>query len=371
MEVLRRAGELEAAGHDVIHMEVGEPDFPTPEPILRAGREAIAATPMSYTPALGIAPLRSAIAAHYRDRFAVDVDPQRVIVTSGSSAALLLTLGLVLDAGDEVLMGDPSYPCNRHFVTFVDGVATLVPTDASTGYQVTADLLQRAWSDRTRAVITASPSNPTGTSITQDEIGRIAALCADREAAFVADEIYQGLTYGHEPHTALSVSDDAYVINSFSKYFQMTGWRLGWLVAPPGVTRDVEKLAQNLYICAPTPSQHAALAAFTPETTAILEQRRRELHTRRDALLAALPSIGFDVRVVPDGAFYIYCDVSAITADSFAFTQRVLEQAHVAITPGRDFGIAAPERHLRIAYTQPVPRLLEAVDRIAKVLERT
>jgi aspartate/methionine/tyrosine aminotransferase len=368
MEVLRRAGELEAAGHDVIHMEVGEPDFPTPQPIVRAAQTALGETAMTYTPALGIPALRAAIAAHYGERFGIDIDPARIVVTNGSSAALLLALGLVLDAGDEVLMGDPTYPCNRHFVTFVDGVATLVPTDANTGYQVTADLLSGAWTERTRAVITASPSNPTGTSIATDELGRIAALCGAHGASFIADEIYQGLTYGHEPHTALAVTDSAYVVNSFSKYFQMTGWRLGWLVAPPGVTRDIEKLAQNLYICPPTLSQHAALAAFAPETIAILEERRRELQARRDALLTALPSIGFEVRVVPDGAFYIYCDVSGITDDSFAFAGRVLEQAHVAITPGRDFGVAAPKRHVRIAYTQPIPRLLEAVERIAAVL---
>ncbi|HRC07281.1 MAG TPA: pyridoxal phosphate-dependent aminotransferase [Miltoncostaeales bacterium] len=368
MEVLRRAGELEAAGHDVIHMEVGEPDFPTPQPIVRAAQTALGETAMTYTPALGIPALRAAIAAHYGERFGIDIDAARIVVTNGSSAALLLALGLVLDAGDEVLMGDPTYPCNRHFVTFVDGVATLVPTDANTGYQVTADLLSGAWTERTRAVITASPSNPTGTSIATDELGRIAALCGAHGASFIADEIYQGLTYGHEPHTALAVTDSAYVVNSFSKYFQMTGWRLGWLVAPPGVTRDIEKLAQNLYICPPTLSQHAALAAFAPETIAILEERRRELQARRDALLTALPSIGFEVRVVPDGAFYIYCDVSGITDDSFAFAGRVLEQAHVAITPGRDFGVAAPKRHVRIAYTQPIPRLLEAVERIAAVL---
>ena len=366
--MLRRAGELEADGHDVIHMEVGEPDFPTPEPIVRAAQAALSSTPMAYTPALGIPALRDTIAAHYAERFGVDVDPARIVVTNGSSAALLLALGLVLDTGDEVLMGDPTYPCNRHFVTFVDGIATLVPTDADTGYQVTADLLAAVWTDRTRAVITASPSNPTGTSIAGDELRRIAALCSDRGASFIADEIYQGLTYGHEPHTALAVTDDAYVVNSFSKYFQMTGWRLGWLVAPPGASRDIEKLAQNLYICPPTVSQHAALAAFTPATIAILEDRRRELQARRDALLAALPAIGFDVRVIPDGAFYIYCDVSGITDDSFAFAARVLEQAHVAITPGRDFGMAAPKRHVRIAYTQPIPRLLEAVERIATVL---
>lgn len=367
MEVLRRAGELEAAGHDVIHLEVGEPDFPTPEPIVAAAQRALGAIPMSYTPALGLDGLRVAIADHYAARFGVAVPAERIVVTSGSSAALLLALGLVLDAGDDVLIGDPGYPCNRHFVTFVDGRPILVPTDAATGYQVTAPLLDDAWTPSTRAVITASPSNPTGTSIPIGELGAIAELCRRRGATMIADEIYQGLTYGHDPHTVLARTDGAFVVNSFSKYFQMTGWRVGWLVAPPGMTREIEKLAQNLYICAATPSQHAALAAFAPQTTAILEARRGELQDRRDALLAALPAIGFDVRAIPDGAFYIYCDVSRVTDDSFAFAARVLEEAHVAITPGRDFGVAAPQRHIRIAYTQPVPRLLEAVERIRRL----
>lgn len=368
MEVLRRAGELEAAGHDVIHLEVGEPDFPTPEPIVAAATRALGGEAMRYTPALGIHPLRAQIAQHYAERFGVVVDPERVIVTSGSSAALLMALGTVLDAGDEVLIGDPGYPCNRHFATFVDAVPRLVPTDAADGYQVNADLLAAHWTPATRAVITASPSNPTGTSISPHQLTQVAKLCTDRNATLIADEIYQGLTYGHAPTTALAVTDQAYVVNSFSKYFQMTGWRLGWLVVPAGATREIEKLAQNLYICAPTPSQYAALAAFTPQTIAILEERRLELQNRRDALLQALPEIGFQVRVVPDGAFYIYCDVSDITDDSFAFAADLLERAHVALTPGRDFGTAAPERHLRIAYTQPVPRLLEAVQRIADAL---
>lgn len=368
MEVLRRAHELEAAGHDVIHMEVGEPDFATPEPIVRAAAAALADTPMTYTAALGLPALREAIAEHYRVRFDVRVPSERIVVTSGSSAALLLALGLVLDTGDEVLIGDPGYPCNRHFVTFVGGQPRLIPTDAGSDYQLTARLLDDAWTERTRAVITASPSNPTGTSIPPGEQAAIQRLCEERDAALIADEIYQGLSYGHEPTTVLSHGDSAFVVNSFSKYFQMTGWRVGWLVAPPGVTREIEKLAQNLYICPPTPSQHAAVAAFSPETIAVLERRRDELRTRRDALLAALPAIGFDVRAIPDGAFYIYCDVSRITQDSFVLAERLLEEAHVAITPGRDFGTAAPQAHVRIAYTQPVPRLLEAVERIGVAL---
>lgn len=368
MEVLRRAQELEAAGHDVIHLEVGEPDFPTPDPIVRRATAALAAEPMSYTPALGLHPLREAISRHYDDRFGVEIDPHRVVVTAGSSAGLLMALGLTLDTGDEVLIGDPGYPCNRHFVTFVGGRPRLVPTDARTGYQVNAGILDRAWTPGTRAVITASPSNPTGTSIPDDDLAAIATFCDERGAALIADEIYQGLTYGHPPRTVLRHTDAAFVVNSFSKYFQMTGWRVGWLVLPDAAVREIEKLAQNLYICPPTIAQHAALAAFDDETIMILEERRTELAERRDALLAVLPSIGFQVKAVPDGAFYIYCDVSEVTDDSFTFAERILEEAHVAITPGRDFGVAAPERHIRIAYSQPIPRLREAIDRIARIV---
>ncbi len=368
MEVLRRAQELEAAGNDVIHLEVGEPDFPTPTPIVDRAHAALASEPMAYTPALGLGALRERIAEHYADRFGVTVDPWRVVVTSGSSAGLLLALGLILDPGDEVLIGDPGYPCNRHFVTFVGGTPRLVPTDARTRYQVTASVLDEAWTPRTRAVITASPSNPTGTSIDGEELAAIAGLCRDRDADLVADEIYQGLVYDHAPQTILRHTADAFVVNSFSKYFQMTGWRVGWLVLPDGAVREIEKLAQNLYICAPTISQHAATAAFDEATIAILEERREELAARRDALLAALPGIGFEVKAIPDGAFYVYCDVSSVTDDSFAFAERILEEAHVAITPGRDFGTAAPERHIRIAYSQPIPRLLEAVERIGRVV---
>lgn len=371
MEVLAHAHRMQAAGADVIHLEVGEPDFPTPQPIVDAAIRALNSSPMSYTPAIGLPQLREAICGYYADRYGLSVPVERIVVTAGSSAALLLALGLVLDVGDEALIGDPGYPCNRHFVTFVDAEAVLVPTDAETNYQVTAELLEAAWTSKTRAVIAASPSNPTGTLIEPHEWGRIAALCRSRGATLVADEIYQGLVYGREPHTILSLTDDAIVVNSFSKYFQMTGWRLGWLVVPDGLEREVEKLAQNLFICPSTPAQYAALAAFSPPTIEILESRRAELECRRDVLLAALPGIGFGVRARPDGAFYIYCDVGGITDDSFALARRILDQTAVAMTPGRDFGFAAPDRHMRIAYTQTVPRLEEAVDRIRRMLATT
>lgn len=368
MEVLAQAHRMQAGGADVIHLEVGEPDFPTPEPIVRAAIRALDSEPMFYTPALGLPPLREAISGFYSERHGLSVPVDRIVVTAGSSGALLLALGLVLDVGDEALTGDPGYPCNRHFVSFVDAEPVLVPTDAATDYQVTADLLAAAWTPRTRAVIAASPSNPTGTLIEPDEWVRIAALCRERGAMLVADEIYQGLVYGRRPTTVLSLTDDVIVVNSFSKYFQMTGWRLGWLVVPDGAAREIEKLAQNLFICPSTPAQHAALAAFAPEAIAILESRRMELEHRRDVLLAALPEIGFGIRARPDGAFYIYADVGDLTDDSFAFARRVLDRTAVAITPGRDFGFAAPDRHVRIAYTQPVPRLEEAIERIRRML---
>jgi aspartate/methionine/tyrosine aminotransferase len=367
MEVLAQAQRMQTAGHDVIHLEVGEPDFPTPAPVLEAATRALTDSPMFYTPALGLPQLREAIARHYQERLGVQIPVERIVVTAGSSAALLLALGLVLDVGDEALIGDPGYPCNRHFVSFLDAEPVLVHTDASTNYQVTADLLADAWTAQTRAVVAASPSNPTGTLIEQDEWARIAELCRARGATLVADEIYQGLVYGRDPETILSHVEDVFVVNSFSKYFQMTGWRLGWLVVPDGMTREIEKLAQNLFICPPTPAQYAALAAFAPETVQILEARRRELHERRDVLLGALPRLGFAIKARPDGAFYIYCDVSSVTDDSFAFARQVLERAAVAITPGRDFGIAAPDRHVRIAYTQTIPRLHEAVERIRRM----
>ncbi len=367
MEVLARAHELAAEGADVIHLEVGEPDFPTPGPIVDAAHAALRDRPMFYTPATGLPQLRQAIAEHYRTRFGVDVAPDRIVVTTGSSAALLLALGITIDPGDEVLIGDPGYPCNRHFVAFLDGVPVLVPTDADSRYQVSAPVLAPAWTSRTRAVIAASPSNPTGTLIEQAEWVDLAEQCRTNGATLIADEIYQGLVYGREPETVLSVADDVFIVNSFSKYFQMTGWRLGWLVVPEQYVREVEKVAQNLFICPPTPAQHAACAAFLPETIAILEERRQELEARRDTLVDALPGVGFAVRSRPDGAFYIYSDVSDVTDDSFAFARRILDEAHVAITPGRDFGVAAPERHMRIAYTQTQPRLREAVERIAAI----
>jgi aspartate/methionine/tyrosine aminotransferase len=364
MEIQTLARALEARGRDVIHLEIGEPDFRTPAPIVEAARRALDAVPMNYTSALGIPALREAIARFYRERYRVDVPAGRIVVTAGSSAALLLAFGVLLDPGDEVLLADPGYPCNRHFVSALGGRPRLVEVDARSRYQLTPALAAAAWTPRTRIAMVASPSNPTGTLVEPDEVAALAALARSRGATLLVDEIYHGLTYGRDARTALEAGEDVFVVNSFSKYFQMTGWRLGWMVAPQPYVREIEKLAQNLYISPSTLAQHAALAAFEPETIAILEARRRELRERRDRLLPALEALGFAIGARPEGAFYVYADCSGLTGDSFAFARRALEEAGVAFTPGRDFGFNAPERHIRIAYTQPVARLEEAVERL-------
>jgi len=368
MEIQTLARNLEAQGRDVIHLEIGEPDFTTPAPVVDAARRALDAMPMFYTSALGIPALREAISRFYRERYRVEVPAERIVVTAGSSAALLLAFGVLLDAGDEVLLSDPGYPCNRHFVHALGGLPRLVPVDSRSRYQLTPDLADEAWTPRTRIAMVASPSNPTGTLVEPGEIAALAAMARERGATLLVDEIYHGLTYGRDARTALEAGDDVFVINSFSKYFQMTGWRLGWLVAPRPYVRELEKLAQNLYISPSTLAQHAALAAFEPGTIAILEARRRELQARRDYLLPALEALGFRIGAKPEGAFYVYAECSALADDSFALAREALAKAGVAFTPGKDFGFNAPERHIRIAYTQPVARLEEAVARLRAFL---
>jgi aspartate/methionine/tyrosine aminotransferase len=370
MEIQTLARQLEAQGNDVIHLEIGEPDFRTPEPIVEAAKRALDAHPMFYTSALGLPALREAISGFYRTRYRVDVPASRIIVTAGSSAALLLAFGVLLDPEDEVLLADPGYPCNRHFIRTLGAVPQAIAVGAGSRYQLTPELARRHWGPRTRMAMVASPANPTGTLVTPEEVHGLAELAREKGGTLLMDEIYHGLTYGIDAHTAAQEGEDVLVVNSFSKYFQMTGWRLGWLVAPPGLVRKIETLAQNLFISPSAIAQHAALACFTPETLAIVEQRRAELDARRRYLIPALESLGFKVPVVPQGAFYIYADCSALDSDSFALARRILTEAHVAVTPGKDFGKNHPERHLRIAYTQPVARLEEAVARIRKLLGR-
>jgi aspartate/methionine/tyrosine aminotransferase len=287
-------------------------------------------------------------------------------VTPGASGALLLALGALLDAGDEILMADPGYPCNRHFASFIDAVPVRIPVGPETAFQLTPQLVERYWTDKTQAVLLASPSNPTGTLAADADIRDIAAFCKARGAVLIVDEIYHGLVYEGSPQTALA--DEVVVVNSFSKYFHMTGWRLGWLAAPASLMDSIERLAQNLYLAPPTPAQFGALAAFSAATLKILEDRRLEMKARRDFLLPALRKLGFALPVTPTGAFYLYADVSRFSDDSFAFAEQMLEEAGVAITPGLDFGETTPERYVRFAYTRPLPVLQEAVRRIGKWL---
>ena len=368
MEIQTAARKLERQGKDVIHMEIGEPDFSTPQPIIDAAIKALKDKPMFYTSALGIQPLREAIAHFYWNKYHIKISSDRIIVTAGSSAALLMTMGVLLNAGDEVLMADPGYPCNRHFVRAMEAVPKAIPVGPESDYQFAARHIAANWRERTVAALVASPSNPTGTLISPEELRRIHAEVVSRGGTLIVDEIYQGLTYGVAPSTALTISDDMFVINSFSKYFQMTGWRLGWMVVPPAYVREVEKLAQNLFISPSTPAQYAALAAFDVETTNIVEQRRIEFQTRRDFLIPALRGVGFGIAVEPQGAFYIYAQSDKLSEDSFALSRRILQDAHVAITPGKDFGTHAPEKHIRIAYTQTIPRLTQAIERINRLL---
>jgi len=371
MEILARANELERTGRRIVRMEIGEPDFTAPEPVVEAAARAMRDGLTTYTPALGLAQLREAIAGFYGQRHGVAVDPGRVAVTAGASGALLLTLAALIDPGDEVLLPDPGYPCYRHFVRAFEGVATALPVAGEARFQPTLAQVERAWGPRTRALILGSPSNPTGTLIAPRELARIARFVDSRGGVLIADEIYHGLVYTEDTGTALDLPGNIVVINSFSKYFCMTGWRLGWAVLPEGLVRAFEKLAQHFFICAPTLSQRAALAAFLPETIAILEQRRGEFRRRRDYIAPALEDIGFGLPAHPDGAFYVFADCSAFHADAKRFAFDVLlEHAGVAATPGNDFGTNGTQRFVRFAYTRGMGDLEEGIDRIRRACAR-
>ncbi|MCJ1883902.1 pyridoxal phosphate-dependent aminotransferase [Pseudomonas sp. LA21] len=369
MALLARANELQAAGHDVIHLEIGEPDFTTAAPIIAAGQAALANGHTRYTAARGIPALREAIAGFYAERYRLSIDPQRILITPGGSGALLLASSLLVDPGKHWLLADPGYPCNRHFLRLVEGAAQLVPVGPESRYQLTPDLIERHWDHDSVGALAASPANPTGTVLHRDELAALSATLKARGGHLVVDEIYHGLTYGTDATSVLEVDDDAFVLNSFSKYFGMTGWRLGWLVAPIDAVGELEKLAQNLYISAPSMAQHAALACFQPETMAIFEARRAEFARRRDYLLPALRELGFGIAVEPEGAFYLYADISAFGGDAYAFCQHFIETEHVAFTPGVDFGRYQASHHVRFAYTQSVERLQQAVERIARGLK--
>jgi aspartate/methionine/tyrosine aminotransferase len=368
----QQAAVLEAAGHHVVRLSIGEPDFGAPPAVREAMRDVMDGRPLPYTPSMGSPALRRAIARFYLERHGVDVDPARIVVTSGASSALLLVLAATTDPGSEVVMADPSYPCNRQLVeTFGGGVVTVATTPASR-YQLDPEGVARAWTDRTRAVMVATPSNPTGTSIPYEQLTAICDQARERGAWRIVDEIYLDLAdrddAGRPPRTVLARDPDAIVVNSFSKYFGMTGWRLGWAVLPAELVPAVEKLAMNYFLCASAPAQQAALACFTAETLAVCEERRAELAARRRIVLAGLTEIGLPVPVEPDGAFYVYFDVSGTGLSSWEFCEQALHRAHVALTPGRDFGGTTADTHVRLSYAASREELREGLTRLATFL---
>jgi aspartate/methionine/tyrosine aminotransferase len=363
MDVLARAHALEAAGRRVVHMEIGEPDFTAPAPVVEAGVRAIRDGLTAYTATLGLPALREAIAAHYQKKFAMNIGAERVAITSGASGGLLTTAALYVDPGDEVLVPDPGYPGYRHFVRAFEGVARSLPVSAAENFQPTLGMVRAAWGPRTKGLLLGSPSNPTGTLIEKNELKGIAGFIAERGGVLLVDEIYQGLVYGAEPWSAAGLPGEVVLINSFSKYFCMTGWRLGWVVLPEGAVRGFEKLAQHLFISAPAAAQHAALAAFSVESLEILEQRRSEFARRRDFLVPALKRSGLSIPAEPRGAFYIYADCGG---DARVFTRELLEREAVAATPGIDFGANGTGHCVRFAYTRSMADLEEAARRIAR-----
>ncbi len=385
MRVLKRAKEMEKAGRQVIHLEVGEPDFITPEPIITAAKKALNDGLTQYTPAAGILELREAIANFYAVRYGVDISPERILITPGATGALQLVLAVLLNSGDEVLLPDPGYPCNRHYVELYNGKPVAINTQAENRYQPTLSSIEEKWSSDTRALMLASPANPTGSVLSKKELLDISQLVLDKSrdgqtAALIVDEIYHGLTYEEGDDsastsarisTALSLpdSENLFVINSFSKYFGMTGWRLGWVVAPEAYVEALDRLAQNIFLCAPAPAQYAALAAFSNESMEIMEQRRSSFKKRRDFLLPELRNLGFDIPIVPEGAFYLYANCKNLSENSMQLASNILNNIHVAITPGQDFGRNYPEEYLRFAYTTNMEGLQMAIERLENFLK--
>jgi aspartate/methionine/tyrosine aminotransferase len=378
MEVAKAASELGRAVADtdapMVFLNIGEPDFTAPPLVQEAATRAVHQGHTQYTQATGLGPLRERISAWYTSRFGVQVPARRIVVTAGASAALHLACMALIEAGDEILMPDPSYPCNRHFVSAAEGKAVLIPTTAAERFQLSADKVQAAWGERTRGVLLASPSNPTGTSIHPDELRRIHQVVQSHGGITMVDEIYLPLSYDAQfGQTALALDEHIISINSFSKYFNMTGWRLGWMVVPDALVPVIERLAQNLFICPSTIAQHAALACFEPESIALYEQRRTEFQARRDYFIPELNAMGLTVPVMPDGAFYAWADCSAAcqklgVKDSWDFAYEVMNRAHVAVTPGRDFGTAQTANFVRFSTASSLEQLQIAVARLRTLL---
>ncbi len=370
MQLLQRAKQLEQQGVDVIHMEIGEPDFPTPPVVLEAGKRFMQTGNIKYTAAGGLPELRTAIAEYYHEQYGVKLDSHRVIITPGASGAFLTAFGMTLNPGDTILMSDPCYPCNGNFVRLFGGEAQLINVSSDTAYQLNANLISRNWIKTSKGVLIASPSNPTGTVLPNVDLLECIHQVQNLGGFFYSDEIYHGLVYDKPFNTALAISEEVFVINSFSKFFGMTGWRVGWLVVPDVFVEAAERLAQNIFIATATHSQYAALAAFSTENMIELVRRREELKLRRDFLYENLIRLGFKIDSKPDGAFYIYADCSGICQDSFQFASELLETAGVAVTPGKDFGLNQPEKYIRFAYTVSIDRMSAALTRLEQFICR-
>ena len=379
MEVAKAAAQL---GHEVrhgdrpmIYLNIGEPDFTAPPLVREAAERAIRNGQTQYTQALGLPQLRERISDWYATRFGLTVPARRIIVTAGASAALQLACLALVDHGDEMLMPDPCYPCNRQFVNAADGQSVLIPAGPQERYQLSAAQVEQAWGPATRGVLLASPSNPTGTSIDPAELRRIHEVVTRRGGVTLIDEIYLGLSYDAQfGQSALAIDDAIVSVNSFSKYFNMTGWRLGWLVVPEALVDVIERLAQNLFICPSVVAQHAALACFESESLAEYERRRAEFKARRDFFIPALQDLGFEIPVMPDGAFYAWADCGALCQrlgirDSWDFAFEALQRAHVAVTPGRDFGVAGVERQIRFSTANSMEQLQTAAARLRLMLQ--
>lgn len=374
MQLLERAKQLEADGRRIIHMEIGEPDFPTPAPVLQAASRALAEHNQFYTSSTGMPRLQQALSDWYQHKYRVSVDPKRILITPGSSGAFAMLYAVLLEAGDSVLLPDPGYPCQRNFVRLAGGEPINIPVGPDSAYHLSPELLDQYWhpssgdapSGTTRAAVVINPSNPTGTLIQPDTLAMLAEQCRNRGGYLISDEIYHGLTYGTQPETALLYSDEAIVVNSFSKRWAMTGWRIGWIIVPDSLVDSCQRVMQNIFISAPTLSQYAAIEALSVNSE--INHMRDAYNERRQYLLAELPKLGFDIVIEPEGAFYIYANVSGITDDSKRFCWQLLEEVGVAITPGEDFGQFRAAEHVRFSYAASLNDIREGLVRIRAFL---
>ena len=368
VDVLTRAKLLERQGVDVVQMVAGEPDFPTIDPIVDAAKKALTEGKTYYTEALGLLPLREKISELYQTRYNVKVPVDRIVITPGASGALQLTALTLLNPGDGVMLADPGYPSNRQFIRLAGGEPQLVPVSFEDNYQLTGELVDKYWQANTRAAQVATPSNPTGSVLNFDELTALHHAVTQKSGHLIVDELYHGLHFDEPCDTVLSITDSAFVINSFSKYFGMTGWRLGWMVVPEDAVPHIEKLSQNMFISLSTPAQYGALAGFTEESTLLLDQRRDVFKQRKAFLIKALREIGFEIPIEPKGAFYLYASAKKFTDDSFGFCHELLDKAHVSVTPGKDFGDYLSNEHVRFSFTTSMESLEKGVERLARFL---